>query len=116
MDPDKTTPGLKSTSNGLCTELYFVSMQSSTLRWRYHQCLTREGFGSRLLYKAPSSDHLHLQLTLLVHHSDLNITWEEEEVERVDQRWWINEDVRLSPFTTSFFFSHSSGFLYAPMR
>ena len=93
MDPDKTTPGLKSTFNGLRSEYDFVSMQSSTLRWRYHQCLTREGFGSRLLYKAPSSDHLHLQLTLLVHHSDLNITWEEEEVERVDQRWWINEDV-----------------------
>lgn len=44
--------------------------------WRLQSgwALTRERFGSWLLYKSSCSDHLHLQLTLFLHHTDLDIT------------------------------------------
>lgn len=43
------------------------------------QVLTREGFGSRLLHKSSSSDDFHLQLTLFLHHTDLDVTWGDTE-------------------------------------
>ena len=36
--------------------------------------LTGEGFGSGLLHESSSSDHLHLQLALLLHHAYLDVT------------------------------------------
>lgn len=46
------------------------------------QVLTREVFGSWLLYESSSPDNFHLQLTLFLHHTDLDVTWEQQKREK----------------------------------